>query len=103
MATHRIETSGVHAAECSVSHPRALLAQFAGRLAMALGFSVSMILVAPCVASAQPFLFRGWVLSEFQPDIANGGRANTIAVALPAMSPGLASRSTSTRGSSSFS
>ena len=80
MATHRIETSGVHAAECSVSHPKALLAQFARRLAMALGFSVSMILVAPCVASAQPFLFRGWVLSEFQPDIANGGRANTIAV-----------------------
>lgn len=35
-------------------------------------------LLAP-TASAQ-FIFFGWKISEFQPDIANGGRANTISV-----------------------
>ena len=37
-----------------------------------------MALLAP-TASAQFILF-GWKISEFQPDIANGGRANTISV-----------------------
>src|ERR1700686_4237765 len=53
---------------------------FACRLAMAAVFGTSVTLACSVTASAQLPLLQGWFLSEFQPDVPNGGRANTIAV-----------------------
>src|SRR5713226_5070985 len=41
--------------------------------------SILLVVLAAPTAYAQ-FIFFGWTISEFQPDIANGGRANTISV-----------------------
>jgi photosystem II stability/assembly factor-like uncharacterized protein len=80
MTPREIEWSGIHPGESSASNPRTPRSRLACRLAMALVFAAAVILVAPFTASAQPILLRNWVEREFQPDIPNGGRANTIAV-----------------------
>ena len=68
----------IHWDKCSAPI-RSGLRSLAWWLALTFVFS-AFVVAAPSHTWGQPALLRGWFLSEFQPDIPNGGRANTIAV-----------------------